>query len=242
MSVEESRTLWDDRLYARAKTACPALELKEFVRDFAPSPSMLVNTLAGAERKIKDSACGSSTFTYKLADYFAEIFPNDGISLPSTCTLDTLAAGKGCLMKLPLSKERDSFINIAMDTCDANLMRPYLSVTCSGPLCSRLAMPCDSNAECGGVLQCTSPGVFSENAIKEADDDVRSVMDSLDMFDKPNDQPQCLKAGVTADEKGADIIGSFMSFFRGFYDGKTWDAKRGEAKFAVCGGNLIHPE
>jgi hypothetical protein len=70
-------TLSVDRLFARAKTACPALELTEFVRDFLPSPSMLVNTLAGTAQKQKTTACGSSTFTYKLADYFAEYFPTE---------------------------------------------------------------------------------------------------------------------------------------------------------------------
>jgi hypothetical protein len=62
------------------------------------------------------------------------------------------AAGKGCLMKLPLSGTKDSFINIALDTCDAQMMRSYMSVTCSGPLCGKLAMPCGSNADCGGAL------------------------------------------------------------------------------------------
>jgi hypothetical protein len=52
-------------------------------------------------------------------------------------------------------------------------------------------------------------------------------MDALNMFDEKTDQPQCLKAGVAAGDKGADLIGSFMTFFRSFYDGKPWDAKVG---------------
>lgn len=202
---------------------------------------MFVNILAGAELQKTTSACASKTFTYKLVNLFAGYIPDKGFALPSTCTLDTLAEGKGCLMKFPLSKENDSFINVAMDKCDAKMMRPYVSVTCSGPLCSRLAMPCSTNADCGGSLQCTSPGI-TKDAIRGADKDIRSVMDSLDMFDKDADKPECLAAGVTADENGADIIGSFMSFFRSFYDGKVWDARKGDASFAVCGGNLINPD
>jgi len=50
----------------------------------------------------------------------------------------------------------------------------------------------------------------------------RYTMDSLDMFDKGEDRAQCLAAGNTATDEGADLIGSFMTFFRKFYDGKPW--------------------
>jgi hypothetical protein len=39
-------------MFDRAKGACPALGLSEFVRDFVPSPSMLVNALAGGACQI----------------------------------------------------------------------------------------------------------------------------------------------------------------------------------------------
>jgi hypothetical protein len=39
--------------------------------------------------------CGNDAFTYKLTNDVSAAMPADGVTLPSTCSLETIAAGNG---------------------------------------------------------------------------------------------------------------------------------------------------
>ena len=80
-------------MYDRGKAACPTLGLKEFVRDFFFTPSMMLNTFSRS--KATDSSCNVDDFTFKLGE-LGGLTP--GFQLPNTCSLDKLEAGEGCLI------------------------------------------------------------------------------------------------------------------------------------------------
>ena len=223
-------------MYDRGKAACPTLGLKEFVRDFFFTPSMMLNTFSRS--KATDSSCNVDDFTFKLGE-LGGLTP--GFQLPNTCSLDKLEAGEGCLMRIPLSDKLDSFLNVALDTCDTKMVRPFVSITCSGPLCKHLAKPCNSDSDCGSELKCGILDKSLEGSLSEADSTIRDLMDSLNAFDNNRDRKKCLQAGMTSSDDGVDLIGSFLSFLRGFYDEKAWDSDDGNARLKLCGSDLLSP-
>jgi hypothetical protein len=124
-------------------------------------------------------------------------------------------AGEGCLLKMPFSTTADSYLQVAVDTCDAKLVRPFVSITCVGPLCASLAKPCDSQSQCGG-LNCASIDGFLDNRLSEYSADLRSGAESLKLFNPEKDDAACLTS-VTG-TKGLGLFSSFGGFFRKYYD------------------------
>jgi hypothetical protein len=154
-----------------------------------------------------------------------------GLVAPSTCSLDTLSSGKGCLMQYTVDTEvlPDTRLQAALDTCPGRQHAFFLSITVAGTGATTLMRPCNADADCGSAA--CSPIPWLAPATQDAT--LQKYLFDHFLFDPALDRTAC------AAQKGdVDPVREFKEFLLANFFG-VGDKAQASSVATFCGAGIL---
>ena len=156
-----------------------------------------------------------------------------GVEAPRTCSRDTLASGKGCLMQYSLDPSvlPDTRLQAALDSCPGREHAFFLTVTLAGTGATTFLRPCDTSSDCGGAACGPVPRFLDVPARQDAD--LQRYLSDLFLFDPALDRPACAAQNGDVDpvREGKEFL--LASFFGGT------DKAAASPAATFCGANVF---
>ena len=156
-----------------------------------------------------------------------------GVEAPRTCSRDTLASGKGCLMQYSLDPSvlPDTRLQAALDSCPGREHAFFLTVTLAGTGATTFLRPCDTSSDCGGAA-CGPVSRFLDVPARQ-DADLQRYLSDLFLFDPALDRPACAAQNGDVDpvREGKEFL--LASFFGGT------DKAAASPAATFCGANVF---
>jgi hypothetical protein len=152
-----------------------------------------------------------------------------GLVAPSTCSLDTLSSGKGCLMQYTVDTAvlPDTRLQAALDSCPGRKHAFFLSITVAGSGATTFMRPCDADADCGSAA--CSPIPWFAPATQDAT--LQKFLFDHFLFDPALDRPACAaqKGDVDPVREGKEFL--LANFFG--------DNEQASSVATFCGAGIL---
>eukprot|EP00961_Rhodomonas_salina_P265794 3592697-Rhodomonas_salina.6 len=223
----EFQHFWFNAVLQRAHARCPTASKADFQANLIPSLHMLLNLLWGSNTALPCDTDWAQAFDPMLNPNSIKV----DMDFPASCSPQTLADGKGCLLQLDLSGVTDSSLHIAADSCPGSDHNMFLSVTLGGALATFM-QPCGSTAGCRGGLSCSALPGMEQMTGPELKRAIQSGLEMAGFFDSAVDDPRCLGA-----QGQVDFVGEFKTFLTThFFNG--WGSITGDT-MEFCGADML---
>ncbi len=140
--------------YDTAKSVCPNIEVIDFKRRFLPTVEAFLAGIASPPYRGNDNCFVDGM---SKAGLFTDSFFSDATLLKLPCNYNDYVSGKPCAMKISIPST-DIHVGINVKQCP-NSYLPFFSITCHGPMCQSLFIPCDTDADCSVGTKCEGTGM-----------------------------------------------------------------------------------
>lgn len=210
----------------RASCHCPSLSSSELAQSFnADFGSFLAAVETGTDNSTSRTRCG---LTFSM-DQAGLAFNQ---SLPNTCTHALWAAGSPCALQMAVPNFPLT-LQVALQQCpgrSSSSSLPFVSVSCSGALCSDLLVPCSADSDCV-KSKCIS---FQPNATQSGlNSGLASFLDSTGIFPISEQSTAC-PTQYNASTSGTANLNGLLQQVRSLMLPYA-SAASGQLSLGVCG-------